>query len=38
MEQKQSMIADINDAKAYEDNVYAGQEPEVIDDLLNKKK
>ena len=29
---------DIDDAKAYEDNVYAGQEPEVIDDLLNKKK
>lgn len=29
---------DIDDAKSYEDNVYAGQEPEVIDDLLNKKK
>ena len=29
---------DIDNAKSYEDNVYAGQEPEVIDDLLNKKK
>ena len=28
----------IDNAKSYEDNVYAGQEPEVIDDLLNKKK
>ena len=28
----------IEDAKAYEENVYAGQEPEVIDELLNKTK